>query len=173
MTRMIRSASESKQAAFGGTIAGVAAGLLLTAMMTAMSFAAGKDVWYGIKGAAAPLLGERAMSPGFDAAAVALGLFAHLTISAVWGVAFALLFYGASRIATLAAGVFWGFVVWLVMYELVLPLVGLAKMTHDAPTGRAIMFHLFFSIPLAAIFLAFQRPHGGDVFTASRRAAPT
>jgi hypothetical protein len=74
--------------------AGLAAGLFLTIMMTVMSAAGGKDLWYGIKGAAAPFFGDRAMRPGFDLPPVALGLIAHLVISAGWAVLFALLFCG-------------------------------------------------------------------------------
>jgi hypothetical protein len=37
-----------------------------------MSAAGGKDLWYGIKGAAAPFFGDRVMRPGFDLPPVAL-----------------------------------------------------------------------------------------------------
>ncbi len=41
-------------------MAGVLAGCLLTARMTVMSLVKGNDVWYGGKGAAAPVLGAGA-----------------------------------------------------------------------------------------------------------------
>ena len=152
-----RTSSDVRRATWGGALSGVAAGAVLTVMMTAMSVAHDKDIWYGMKGAAAPFLGARAMLPGFDGGAVALGLASHFAISAAWGVPFALLFWHLSRSFTLLAGLAWGFVVWVGMYYVVLPTVGLAAMANDAPVVRAVMFHLFFSLSLAAAFLGFER----------------
>jgi hypothetical protein len=154
---MIRTSTEARRAALQGALAGLSAGLLLTVLMTAMSAARDQDVWYGIKGAAAPFLGERAMHAGFDLPAVVLGALCHFAVSAGWGVAFALLAHGLSPGSTLAAGVFWGFVVWLGMYYVVLPMVGLARMRHDAPAGRAIAFHVFYSLATAASLLLYRR----------------
>ena len=67
-------------------------------------------------------------------------------ISAAWGALFALAFYGLSRGMTMLAGIAWGFVVWLGMYYVVLPLVGLEAMRRDAPPERAIAFHVFFAV---------------------------
>lgn len=154
---MIKNSTHAKSAALSGVFAGLSAGLFLTFLMTAMSAARGKDIWYGIKGAAAPFLGERAMSPGFDLGAVELGLVSHLLISVAWAVPFALLVYGLSRWATLVAGIAWGFVVWLGMYYVVLPAVGLAAMREDASMARAIGFHLFFSIAMTLALMVYQR----------------
>jgi hypothetical protein len=160
---MVKSPIEARHAAIRGVCAGLAAGVVLTLMMVGMSAAGGKDVWYAIKGAAAPFLGERAMQPGFDLPAVALGLVDHLAISAIWGVFFALLIFGASRMATAVAGTLWGFVVWIGMYYVALPVVGLSSMQHDAPVGRAIGFHLFFSIAMTTAFLLFPRAWDKEV----------
>jgi hypothetical protein len=124
-------------------------------MMTVMSAAGGKDVWYGIKGAAAPFFGQQAMGPGFDFLPVVVGLVSHLAISAGWGALFALVIDGANRTITAIVGVLWGFVVWIGMYYAVLPAVGLASMQSDAPVGRAIAFHLVFSIALTAAYLIY------------------
>ena len=75
---IVKTKNDMDRAAVGGVVAGLAAGSFLTLVMTAVSWANGRDVWYGIKGAAAPLLGERAMLPGFDFGPVALGMLAHL-----------------------------------------------------------------------------------------------
>jgi hypothetical protein len=152
-----KTSSEARRALVGGIVAGVAAGLLLTVMMTAMSLLKGNDVWYGIKGAAAPFLGERAMQPGFDALAVGLGLLTHLAISVAWAVPFAALTDGLSRAATLTAGAAWGLVVWIGMYYIALPAVGLEAMTREAPLGRVITYHVFFGVAVAAAFLGYQR----------------
>jgi hypothetical protein len=161
---MVKSRIDARDALIRGTGAGVTAGIFLTAMMTLMSAASGRDIWYGIKGAAAPFFGDRAMQPGFDALPVLIGLIAHLVISAGWGALFALMIEGTSRTVTAIAGVLWGFVVWLGMYYVVLPVVGLASMQHDAPVGRAIAFHLIFSVALTVAYLLYPvvfRRHGG------------
>ncbi len=150
---MVKSPTDARRAVVRGMIAGVAAGVFLTLMMTAMSAAAGKDVWYGIKGASAPFFGQTAMQPGFDAVPVLVGLAAHLVISAGWGALFALVVDGWNRASTIVAGVLWAFVVWIGMYYFVLPIVGLSSMQNDAPVGRAIAFHLIFSMALTTAYL--------------------
>jgi uncharacterized membrane protein YagU involved in acid resistance len=169
---MVKGPNDTRQAVIRGGFAGVTAGVVLTLMMTVMSAAAGKDVWYGIKGAAAPFLRERAMDPGFDLGAVVLGLICHLAVSAVWGILFAILFYGFDRITKIVGGVLWGFAVWIGMYYLVLPAVGLASMQNDAPVMRAIMFHLFFSVAMTAAYMVYPRlfPHGGSTIGRSAHA---
>src|SRR5687768_16434750 len=113
---MVRNGYELRRALAGGVIAGLIAGTVLTAMMTTMSLARNTDVWYGIKGASAPFLGERAMQPGFDALPVVLGLACHLLVSVAWAVPFALIVAGIGRASTIVAGALWGIVVWLGMF---------------------------------------------------------
>jgi hypothetical protein len=152
---MVKSPIEVRRAAARGATAGVIAGIVLTLIMTLMSATAGKDIWYGIKGASAPFFGERAMQPGFDAVPTVVGLVSHLVISGGWGALFGLVVEGLPRTATMIAGVVWGFVVWIGMYYVVLPIVGLSSMQHDAPVGRAIAFHLMFSIAMTAAYLLY------------------
>ncbi|MET0591989.1 MAG: hypothetical protein ABW133_04770 [Polyangiaceae bacterium] len=160
---MVKGPIDTRHAVQRGGFAGITAGVVLTLIMTVMSAAAGKDVWYGIKGAAAPFMRERAMSPGFDLPAVILGFGTHLVVSAVWGILFAIVFYGFDRMAKIVGGVLWGIVVWLGMYYLVLPAVGLSSMQSDAPVSRAIMFHLIFSVIMTAAYMVYPRlfEHGG------------
>jgi hypothetical protein len=157
---MVKSSTEARRAIPGGVFSGLVAGVALTTMIVIMSAARGKDVWYGIKGTAAPLIGESAMLPGFDLAAVWLGLVSHLMISIGWAIGFALVAYGLRRSATIAAGAAWGVVVWLGMYYVVLPMVGLASMRNDAPASRAIMFHVFFGLAVAGGLLLYRRLTG-------------
>jgi hypothetical protein len=152
---MVKSPIESRRAIVRGVIAGVVAGVVLTLMMTIMSAVGGKDIWYGIKGASAPFFGSRAMQPGFDAVPVVVGLVSHLVISAGWGALFALIVEGWNRGLTVLAGVLWAFVVWIGMYYVVLPIVGLSSMQQDAPVGRAIAFHLMFTVALTAAYLFY------------------
>jgi hypothetical protein len=152
-----RSENELKRSVIGGIVAGLASGAFLTAMMTIMSLARGADIWFGMKGAAAPFLGERAMQPGFDFFAVWLGLMCHFAVSISWAVPFTMLFGHLGRIATLVAGAAWGVVVWLGMFYLVLPWVGLGEMRHGAPLSRAILYHVFFGVAVAAAYLGYRR----------------
>lgn len=151
------SSSSDRRVVKGAVVAGLVSGGLLTVLMTAMSALRGKDIWFGMKGTAAPLLGERAMSSGFDALAVLLGIALHLFISVGWGLGFASIFYGLSKKATVLAGAFWGIAVWLGMYYVVLPLVGLASMRAGAPLSRVVAYHVFFGLILALAFLPFQK----------------
>jgi hypothetical protein len=141
----------------GGVVAGVLAGVALALVLVAMAIAAGHDAWMPLKGAAAPLLQDRAQAPGFDAEAIGVGIAGHFAISIVWGVLFAAIFYGLSRGATILAGVAWGFVVWLVMYYAVLPALGLAEHANAAPVADAVLLHVLFGFVLAIGFLPFQR----------------
>ena len=157
---MVKSPIESRRALFRGAFSGVTAGLVLTLMMTIMSAVGGRDIWYGIKGAAAPFFGDRAMQPGFDLYPALVGFFAHLAISAGWGALFALVVEGSRPVIAAVAGVLWGFVVWIGMYYLVLPIVGLSSMQNDAPVGRAIAFHLIFSIAMTAAYFVYPSLFG-------------
>jgi hypothetical protein len=152
-----RSSTDDRRVVKGAVVAGLVSGGTLTAMMTIVSALRGKDIWFGMKGTAAPFLGARAMAPGFDPIAVPMGLALHLVISIGWALGFAAIFYGLSKKATLAAGALWGVVVWLGMYYVVLPLVGLAAMRAGAPISRVVVYHVFFGVILALAFLPFQR----------------
>ncbi|HVH40876.1 MAG TPA: hypothetical protein VM925_00990 [Labilithrix sp.] len=155
---MVRSSSnEVRHAAVGGVFAGLIAGTTLTVMMIVMTLARGTDPWYGVKGAAAPIFGQRAMEAGYDLLPVVLGFAIHLAISVAWAVPFALLVFGLGRALTVVAGAAWGIVVWLGMYYVVLPLVGLGAMVHDAPVSRAVGYHVFFGLAVGIAFLRWQR----------------
>lgn len=151
---------DTRRGVKAGAIAGLIAGLVLTAFMAAMSYNRGADIWYGMKGAAAPFLGARATSPGFDLQPVALGLAVHLGISLAWGALFGLFAARMSTLVTMLFSVGYAFIVWLGMYYLVLPAVGLSNMRNDAPASRAIMFHMLFSVVLGASFLMVRRADG-------------
>ena len=160
---------ETRQAAKGGAIAGIVAGAILALFLVATSLAGGRDIWMPLKGAGAPFLGERAMQPGFDAVALAVGALGHFAVSALWGAAFGLLFYGLSKGTTMVAGFFWGFAVWIGMYYLVLPLIGLGDMARGTPLSLAIIEHLLFGIVLGSAFLPFQREYPGSAMPRAPR----
>jgi hypothetical protein len=144
-------------AVLAGALAGLIAGLVLAAFMTLLNVASGLDPWIGAKMAGAPFLGERALRPGFDAAAVLVGVVSHLGVSAAWGAVFGLLFLGLSTGTTVAAGLAWGVVVWIVMYYIVLPLAGLGALARAASVPIAVLNHLVFGLALALGFVRRER----------------
>ncbi|HVE85720.1 MAG TPA: hypothetical protein VND93_22855 [Myxococcales bacterium] len=148
---------EAARASAGGVLAGLISGLFLAALLVVSMAMKGQSIWPAFKGAAAPFFGSRVMAPGFDAAPVLAGTVAHFAISAGWGWLFAVIFYGLSRPATVLAGAIWGFVVWLGMHKVLLPLLGLGAMARAAPAGKAILEHVLFGLVLSLAFLPYQR----------------
>ena len=149
--------SDRGHAAGGGIIAGVIGGVVLSILLIITYLTKGGDVWMAMKGSAAPFFHERAQQPGFDAAVVVLGLACHFAIAIVWGVLFSQLAFGISKPATVIAGAAWGIVVWLVMYYLVLPVVGLAAVARSQPIAGAVILHVVFGLAVGISFLPFQR----------------
>ncbi|MEO6420823.1 MAG: hypothetical protein ABIP39_15530 [Polyangiaceae bacterium] len=142
----------------GGAFAGIVGGLVILLVAVFGNLAQGRGFWLGLKGASVLFLAPaRASAPGFDAGAVLLGLLVHFAVAAFWGVLFALVVYGASQAITLAAGIGWGFAVWIGMYYVVLPIVGLGSMAHAQPVGAAIVEHVIFGVATALGFLPYQR----------------
>jgi hypothetical protein len=141
----------------GGILAGIVGGIVMDVLMAFTASQRGRDIWPVFKGAATPFLHDRAMRPGFDAGAVALGSALHLGIAIVWGLIFALVAYGLPRSATVVAGAMYGVVVWLVMYFIVLPIAGLGAMAHSAPIVGPLVMHVIFGLTVAVAFLPFQR----------------
>jgi hypothetical protein len=142
----------------GGVIAGILGGAVLSALLLVMNAAMGRDIWMALKGAGAPFLGERAHQPGFDGAAIALGVLCHFAVSIGWGVLFGLLCFGLSKPLTVVAGAFFGIVVWVGMYYVLLPAVGLGQAASSQPIATAILTHVLFGLVVGLGFLPFQQP---------------
>jgi hypothetical protein len=166
----VHNQTETRQAVKGGAVAGIVAGLILALFLVATHLAGGQDVWLAFKGAGAPLLGERAMQPGFDALAVIVGVLAHLGVSIAWGAAFGLLFFGLTKGMTMVAGFFWGFAVWIGMYYLLLPVLGLGDVARSTPLSLALVSNLLFGLVLGSGFLPYPRVYPGSTLP---RARPT
>ena len=64
---------KTRQAFWGGTVAGLIGGVALAAFNLAVELARGRDLWAGLKLAAYPFLRERALAPGFDLGAILQG----------------------------------------------------------------------------------------------------
>lgn len=160
-----------RRAVWGGVVAGIVAGAVLTVFMAMLSMAADQgDVWRGVKFAGMPFLGDRAAQPGFDATAVLVGLTSHFVVSIAWGVLFALLVRGFSRPATVVLGALYGFVVWIGMFYLVLPLVGMPDVAEGVPRARAALEHVLFGFVVGLVFAPFQRPRAAVRYRPGRTA---
>lgn len=147
---------EMRGGAAAGALAGLVGGVVLSLVMTLLSISSGADVWIGAKVAGAPFLGERAFQPGFDGAAVLVGLLCHFGVSIAWGTAFGVLFDGLSGTATVLVGLAWGVVVLIGMYYVVLPLAELRQLAASTPVARAVTQHLLFGFSVALAFLGFR-----------------
>ena len=152
----VHNRAQFRRAAKGGAVAGLVAGIFTMVFLAIMNAAKGDDVLRGLKFAGVPLLGKRALEPGFDHVAIVVGVFDHLVISMGWGFLFGLLFFGLSKGMTMAAGVLWGLVVWIVMLYVALPVLGFPAGGQN-PVPMAIFTHVLFAEVLAAAFLPFQR----------------
>jgi hypothetical protein len=161
--------NQTRLAFRGGVVAGIVGGFALSLFTLLMSLMSGRDIWKGMKVAGAPFTGERAMDPGFDAATVVVGLLSHFAVSIVWAVLFALVFFGLTKVGTLFAGVFWGFIAWITMFYVVLPMVRMGDITRSTPVSLAILEHVLFGVVVAAAFLPFQRPQPGGRWPESVR----
>jgi hypothetical protein len=149
---------ERREAVRGGVIGGVVGATALYVLLLIVTATAEQSLWTVFKNASAPFFGMRAGQPGFDFWPVVIGVVCHYLISIAWGVAFGLLAFGLRRGPTVAAGVLWGVVVWLGMYYVVLPLVGLAEAAANTPVSMAIFVHVLFGFFMAVGFLPYQRP---------------
>jgi len=159
---------QAKSALLGGVIAGAAGGLMLLPWAAITALFRGQNLLLAVKLPSAWLLGERALRPGFDFIALYLGLMTHFAVSIAWGAAFSMLVYGFSRALTVALGLGWGIVVWLVMFYLVLPVAGFADAARSMPVVLAMVEHLLFGAVVALVFVPFQKElprgsFGGDL----------
>lgn len=153
-----RPPDDRSRAVKGGVVGGIVGGIALALFLVLMAGVNGTPAAAAFKGAALPLFGpERVSTPVWEPGVVALGTLMHFAVSIVWGLLFALLVYGMSRAATLVSGLFWGLVVWLGMFYVLLPLVGGFGVTQGTPLWQAIVMHMVFGLATAAGFLPFQR----------------
>lgn len=152
----VHNQAQTMRALKGGVVAGLVSGAFMSVFLAVMNAIQGRDVLQGLKFPGVPLLGRRALEPGFDHVAIVVGVFDHLTVSMFWGVTFAVLFFGLSKGMTLLAGVFWGILVWIGMLYVALPLLGFPA-GGRGPVAMAIFEHVLFGVVLAAAFLPHQR----------------
>jgi hypothetical protein len=156
---MIRNPNDGERCIVGGAIAGLAGGFAITVMLVSSALLNGLDIWPSLKTAALPFLGPRVFEPGFDYLAVAAGVTTHFLVSMVWGVLFAVVAWGLSRVATLVAAAAWGLIVWFGMIWVALPVLGYVEVARSIPVNVALFEHLLFGLAMGVVFLPFQRSY--------------
>ncbi len=143
-----------------GAIAGIVGGVVSAVWGLVLSPILGTDVLQETRLAAVPLLGRAALRPDHAALALLVGGASHFAVSMAWGVVFALLWRAASPLATIAAGALFGPIVWRVMYDVVLPILGAAWIVDGFSDGRALTEHVVFGVGMASGLLVVRRqPH--------------
>jgi hypothetical protein len=164
--------TEVRLAARGGAVAGAIGGLVLAVLGVVMNVIGGHDIWLRMKFAAIPFIGERAREAGFAALPVLFGLLCHFAVAMGWGVLFGIFFYGWRRGATVALGALWGVVVWIGMFYVVMPLVGIGHVARDAPIGMAVLEHVIFGLSVSLAFLPYQQTKPTRTFPPIDRRSP-
>ncbi len=155
---MISGARDLRHCIKGGIVAGIVGGLVVALLMLLANVIMRENAWTVFGLAAKPILGKSALEPGFHALPVIVGVVSHFAVSIAWAIPFALIAYGLMRNETVLAGALWGIVVWLVMFYIVLPLVGLRDVVRTTAVMAALLEHMLFGIALGLGFLPYQRP---------------
>ena len=132
-----------------GALAGIIGGIVSAVWGLVMSPILGTDVLHETRLAAVPLLGQAALQPEHALLAFVVGGASHLAVSVAWAVLFALLWYPLSPLATIGAGALFGVVVWRLMFDRVLPMLGVAWIAHGIPTTRAVIEHVVYGVGVA------------------------
>ena len=141
----------------GGFLAGLFGGVVLSVFLVFTSLLQSTGVWIPLKAASAPFFGERALAPGFELGVVLVGVLGHFAVAVTWGMLFGLAFYGASKAGALFFAALWGLVVWVGMYHMLLPLLGLSALVHAVPVELAILQHVVFGLAVGFGFLPTQQ----------------
>jgi hypothetical protein len=140
-----------------GAIAGLVGGIVSALWGLVMSPIIGTDVFYETRLAAVPLLGRAALEPGNAASALLVGGASHFGVSIAWGILFALMWHPLSPLPMLGAGALFGAVVWRLMFDRVLPMLGVAWITHGMSTARAVTEHVVYGVGVALGLLLVRR----------------
>ena len=141
-----------------GVIAGLVGGIVSAAWGLVMSPILGTDVFHETRLAAVPLLGSTALQPEHAPLALLVGGASHLAVSITWGTVFAMIWRATAPLATIAAGALFGAVVWRMMYDVVLPLLGVAWIVDGFSAARALTEHVVFGVGVALGLLLVRRP---------------
>ena len=129
-----------------GALAGIIGGIVSAVWGLVMSPILGTDVVHETRLAAVPLLGQTALQPEHALLAFAVGGASHLGVSVAWAILFALLCHPLSPLAMIGAGALFGVVVWRLMFDAVLPMLGVAGVVDGISTARAVTEHVVYGV---------------------------
>jgi len=145
----------------GGALAGLGGGLAMAVVAALISLAQGGDIWLEARQIATLVYGGSALSqPGFAAGPVVAGTLLHFLFSALFGAIFGILlrrvFHLPSDVGVpVLAGLIYGFVVWMLAYFVVLPLLSSPLLQSYAPFF--IIQHLVYGVVTGLLF-SWLRP---------------
>ena len=140
-----------------GALAGIIGGIVSAVWGLVMSPILGTNVLHETRLAAVPLLGRAALQPEYAPLALLIGGASHFGVSIAWGMVFALVSYPASPLTMVGLGALFGAAVWRTMYDLVLPILGVAWIVEGFSTARALTEHVVFGIATALGLLWVRR----------------
>ena len=140
-----------------GVVAGLLAAVATVALPLGLALWRGEDLLREMKTPATPLLGLRALAPGFDAWAIALGGAMHVVVAVGWALPFAWLVQRSATAMVLGFGLAWGVLVWLAMFHLLVPLVNAEAAIRGFSVARALAEHAIYGLALAAGVLGQRR----------------
>lgn len=153
------------RAAFISALIGGAA-LALVMVVPAIGF--DSRLWPGTQFAAYPLLGAKVFEPGLDLWPMVLGTALHFAIAFVWTLAFVFAVRKLTRVQTLLLSIPAGLVVWLVMHQVVLRLIGATDVLQRIGPVLGIVQHIVF-MGAVALTLVLMQPQNWR-FRRTRRA---
>ncbi len=134
-----------------GALAGAFAGILALVFAMVLSRILGQELWFPVKLAALPFLGNGATALGMHLGAIGMGLVAHEIVCMVLGVAYAH-FTGreASLPQLLGIGLTWGVFSWIFIQNLFVQSFTAIR-AASIPSGAAFPVLVVFGISLTSV----------------------
>lgn len=140
----------------GGALAGLGGGLAMAVIAALISLAQGGDIWLEARQIATLVYGGAILAePGFMPGPVLVGTLLHFLFSALFGAVFGVLMRRVFKLPSdlglpLLVGLIYGFVIWMLAYFVVLPLLGSPLIQSYAPSF--IIQHLVFGMVTGLLY---------------------
>jgi hypothetical protein len=139
-----------------GAFSGLASGALTATLALGIAWFRDVPLDRLVQVAAIPFLGLKVQDATFAAQVLVAGIAACALAAILWGMLFALVFWGLSELLTIAAGALYGPIVWFAMASVLLPVIGLRHIGTVVPLDVALVLHLSFGILLGGFFAKVQ-----------------
>ncbi len=118
--------------------------------------ASGVRIWPGTQVAAYPFIGHQVYESGFAMGPMILGTIIHFAISFLWALAFVFTVRSLTRVQTMFLAVPFGLVVWLVMHQVVLRLIGAQDLLSRFNPVMGALQHVGFGLAIGATLVLLQ-----------------